>query len=134
VQDLDKAAARTAGDEPEASNQPGGGPMARRDQRDNSTMVRGISRVVCDNSTGDAVELFSPQHKKTPHATLGACLDFGGDAPPPLLVLAGPQCALSELGTLHRRSLWLTVNNLGWVDRHIFREWWFWGWVADMRR
>jgi hypothetical protein len=38
------------------------------------------------------------------------------------------------MGTLPRRSLWLTVNNLGWVDRHIVRQWWFGGWVADIRR
>jgi hypothetical protein len=85
--------------------------MGRRDERDNSTMVRGISRVVCDSSTGDAMELFSPQHKRTQHVTLGASFSFRGDAPPRLLVLACPQCALSELGTLHRRSLWLTVDN-----------------------
>jgi hypothetical protein len=90
VQDLDKPAARAALDEPEASEPPGGGPMGRRDERDNSTMVRGISRVVCGSSTGDAMEVFSPQHKKTPHVTLGACLNFRGDARSPLLVLAVP--------------------------------------------
>jgi hypothetical protein len=110
--------------------------MGHRDERDNSTMVRGISRVVCDSSGGDAMELFLPQHKMTPHVTLGACFNFRGDAPPPLFVPMSPQCALSELGTLHRRSLWRTVNNSGWVDGHISRQWckWFGGWVAEWRR
>jgi hypothetical protein len=85
--------------------------------------------------TGDE-ELFSLQHKRMPHVTLGACFNFRGDAPPPLLDLAGPQCALSELGTLHKRWLRLTVNNSGWVDRCMLRQWCkcLWGLVTGMRR
>ena len=84
--------------------------------------------------TGDE-QLFSPQGRKTPHVTLGACFNCRGDSPPPLLVMAGPQCALEELASLHGRSLWLCVNHSGWVDRIIFRQWcqWFAAWVVQMR-
>jgi hypothetical protein len=83
--------------------------------------------MVAASRAGKAVvtgneELFSPQGRKTPHVTLGACFNCRGDAPPPLLVLAGPQCALEELASLHGRSLWLSVNRSGWVDRVIFRQ------------
>jgi hypothetical protein len=57
-------------------------------------------------------ELFSPQGRKTPHVTLGACFNWGGDPPPPLLVLAGLQWALEELPRMHGR-LWLSVNHSG---------------------
>jgi hypothetical protein len=66
--------------------------------------------------------------------TLGACFNCRGDAPPPLLVPARPQCALEELASLHERSLWLSVNRSGWVDRVIFRQWcqWFASWMAEI--
>jgi hypothetical protein len=67
--------------------------------------------------------------------TPGACFNCRGDAPPPLLVCAGPQCALEELASVHGRSLWLGVNHAGWVDRVTFRQWrqWFPSWMVAMR-
>jgi hypothetical protein len=137
-----------------ASDQPGSGPMARRDGRDNSTMVRGISRDVCDSSTGDAMELRRTDGSGIlsgsdgGRGTLLAAAQEGTTCDARSLVQLERGCAssiartggstvrLSELGTLHWRSLWLTVNNSGWVDRHVFRQWfkWFRGWVAEMRR
>ena len=67
--------------------------------------------------------LCSPQTKPTPHVTMGACVNCRGDAPPPLLVLAGFQCGLGELATLQQRSLWLAAGSSGWVDRLVFRQW-----------
>ena len=83
--------------------------------------------------TGEA-QLFSPQCKKTPHVTLGACFNCRGDAPPMLLVMKGPECALAELASLEDR-LWLAVNSSGWVDRTVFRRWCerFAEWVAQIR-
>jgi hypothetical protein len=96
--------------------------------------------MVAASRAGKAVvtgneELFSPQGRKTPHVTLKVCFACRGNAPPPLLVLAGPQCALQELASLHGRSLWLSVNHSGWVDRVIFWQWCQWSafWMAEIR-
>jgi hypothetical protein len=76
--------------------------------------------MVAASRAGKAVvtgheRLFSPQGRKAPHVTL-ACFNCRGDAPPPLLVLAVPQCALEELASLHGRNLWLSVNRRGgWI-------------------
>jgi hypothetical protein len=90
-----------------------------------------IGKVVV---TGERA-VFSPTSRKTPHVTLGACFNYRGDAPPPLLVLAGPQCALAELASLQGSKLWLTVNKSGWVRRQEFRQWcqWFAAWVTRTR-
>jgi hypothetical protein len=79
-------------------------------------------------------ELFSAQGRM-PHVRLGACINCRGDSPPPLLVLAGPQCGLEELAGPHGRSLWLSVDHSGWVPRVIFRQWrqWLACWMGQSR-
>jgi hypothetical protein len=110
--------------------------MAFGHEGNNQAMVRGDDSIVCSGSVVTAdVEVFSGTGRRTPHMTLGACFNCQGDSPPPLLVLAGPQCALEELASLQERSLWLTVNPSGWVTRREFRMWcqWFAAWRAAAR-
>jgi hypothetical protein len=55
-----------------------------------------------------------PTSRETPYVTLGAGISHRGHAPPPLLALAGPHCALAEPANPHGIGLWWIVYK--WVS------------------
>ena len=103
--------------EPEACGESGGSSVACGDQGDDQTLVCGFGSPLFSSSCRDGMfdeimaaasragkvvvtgheELLSATLRKTPHVTLGACFNFRGDSPSPLVAPQGPRCALGEL-------------------------------------
>jgi hypothetical protein len=100
--------------------------MACGNQGDNQAVVRGHGPIVSSRAVGNGWnfdelmaaasraakvvvsgerEIFSPAARKTPHVTVGAGFNYRGDAPPLLIILAGPRCSLAELATLQASRL-----------------------------